>query len=276
MATTQKMHPRLEQASRFAHAAVEMDNLGNYKEAIGLYSHAIQNLDQALADPSFSQSRDSVKQCRASYAARVDSLHKEMSGALPVLPAPPTSNGGPASTALATPAQDPSVVDVGVEAVKAANRDGGKYLVQGYQTAKELNERHQITHTIASGVKSTYSAAVAANEKYKVVDNVKAGVSSAYGSAVQLNEKHQITKKVGTIASASVKKVGELNQEYRVTDRVGSALLGGLNYLATQSQQYLQGSSSSSSQAPPSSSSSSAQAPSTQPALPPQQPPSSQ
>ena len=251
---TQTAHQKLAQASRCAHAAVEMDNLGNQKEAIDMYTLAIQFLDQALVDPSVKQPNKDVQQCRASYAARIASLRQEMAGSLNTLPQPPayTAQAQPeTATALAVPqdkavtTQDPTVMQVGVSAIKAANEHGGKYLVQGFQTAKELNERHKVTETVSSGIQSGYQAAVAANEKYKVVDNVKAGVSSAYTSAKELNERHQISQKVGTIATASVKKIGELNRDYKVTEKIGSTFMRGLNYLATQSQDYLASSSSS-------------------------------
>ena len=96
-----------------------------------MYTLAIQFLDQALVDPSVKQPNKDVQQCRASYAARIASLRQEMAGSLNTLPQPPayTAQAQPeTATALAVPqdkavtTQDPTVMQVGVSAIKVCRR----------------------------------------------------------------------------------------------------------------------------------------------------------
>eukprot|EP00730_Choanoeca_flexa_P012220 TRINITY_DN3686_c0_g1_i2.p1 TRINITY_DN3686_c0_g1~~TRINITY_DN3686_c0_g1_i2.p1 ORF type:complete len:216 (+),score=40.61 TRINITY_DN3686_c0_g1_i2:28-675(+) len=190
-----KLPRSLQQASQMAHAAVEMDQQGNLQEALELYKRAAEFLEEAKLDPSLNDQRGHIETSLESYRVRIAAIESQLSGEAPLLP-DAGSDGVVARSApgeLAT-ASDPSVAQVGWQAVKTINKEGGKYLVQGYQVASALNSQYDITGTISRGVVATATAAKNVNEEYKVTERVSGAVTGAYTAAKEANEKHHITE----------------------------------------------------------------------------------
>ncbi|EDQ88035.1 uncharacterized protein MONBRDRAFT_37696 [Monosiga brevicollis MX1] len=241
--------PSLQQASNLAKAAVENDQLGNFKEALDLYERAAHFLELALADPALGAQREQIRTSLNSYRVRAESLRSEMNGTAPVLPnvpadtapayTPATTASSPATQGVAVRSANPSVLQVGWGAVQTVNREGGKYLLQGYQAARAFDQRNNVSGKVIAGAATVAAGAVKLNNEYRVTERIGEAASSAYTRAKAANEEHKILEKTGTIAKAAVTKVGEVDREYQISQKVGSALLSGLNYLSSASSSYL-------------------------------------
>eukprot|EP00045_Choanoeca_perplexa_P020288 m.4014 g.4014 ORF g.4014 m.4014 type:complete len:250 (+) comp6652_c0_seq1:75-824(+) len=230
----------LQQASQMAHAAVENDQQGNYPEALQLYKRAADFLEEALLDPELAEQRGAIHTSLKSYRVRIQAIEQQLSGHAPLLPSPDDELvvERAAGSGLAT-GGDPSVMQVGWQAVKTVNRHGGKYLVQGYQVASGLNNQYDISGKVVRGVTATAAAAKHVNDEYKVTERVTGAVTGAYTAAKEANERHHITEKAATVATAACTRVAEINREYKVTETIGSTLMSGLNYLSAKSSEYL-------------------------------------
>ena len=128
----------IEQASRLAHAAVQMDTQGSRQEAIDLYIRSAEVLAEGIQTHKYGES-DSVamRKSMESYIVRAEALKQMMqsaSGSGPILPVPPGAGAaGAASTLMVSSpsssrrsgemqvyagGQDPSLLQVGFQAVK--------------------------------------------------------------------------------------------------------------------------------------------------------------
>lgn len=229
------MIPELEQASRMASSAVQMDQQGSTEEAVALYRQAVTFLRSALRNPALPEThRAACERSISSYEARATQLDRIRSAGSEVsLPTPPSQ------PAFTTANPNPSVVEVSIEGLKVLNREGGRVIVKGVNKAAELNEKYDVTGRVYEAAAATATKAAEINQKYKVTETVSNGVSSAYTKAKQANQDHKILEKLGTIAQASVSKACEVNREYRITERVGAALLSGLNLAASTAHSYM-------------------------------------
>lgn len=97
-----------------------MHAVENYPEALQLYGRAAEFLEEALLDPSLAEQKPAIQTSLNSYRVRMQAIEQLLSGQAPVLPhvdGNGTVSRG-ASDELATHRGDPSVVQVGWQAVK--------------------------------------------------------------------------------------------------------------------------------------------------------------
>mmetsp|Transcript_5975 Transcript_5975/g.7620 ORF Transcript_5975/g.7620 Transcript_5975/m.7620 type:complete len:208 (+) Transcript_5975:138-761(+) len=76
-----------------------------------------------------------------------------------------------------------------------AARSVGDTLLTGCDTARDINEKHQVSTKARSGMGSFWSKAKEVDEKHHIVENTKEGAKEVYQKAKEVDEKHGIVER---------------------------------------------------------------------------------
>eukprot|EP00929_Paragymnodinium_shiwhaense_P075343 TRINITY_DN38510_c0_g1_i1.p1 TRINITY_DN38510_c0_g1~~TRINITY_DN38510_c0_g1_i1.p1 ORF type:complete len:625 (-),score=116.81 TRINITY_DN38510_c0_g1_i1:124-1998(-) len=103
---------------------------------------------------------------------------------------------------------------------------------------REFEQKHQITNRAADGTKKALVASKEASkdayvkardfeQRHQVTNRIVDGTKNAYGAAKDANEKYGVTKKIGEGASVAATRTKEFNERHQMTNRTAAAVSTG-------------------------------------------------